>query len=38
MIGQQSINSINYLLVLGMIDGGNLVCDCELHIDKYLLQ
>ena len=38
MIGQKTINSINNLLTLGMIDGGILVWDCELHTDKYLLQ
>jgi hypothetical protein len=38
MIGQKTINSINNLLALGMIDGGILVWDCELHTDKYLLQ
>ena len=38
MVGQKSINSINNLLALGMIDGGILVWDCELHTDKYLMQ
>ena len=38
MSGQTYINKENNLLALGMIDGGILVWDCELHTDKFLLQ
>ncbi|MCQ2818977.1 MAG: hypothetical protein MJ252_17060, partial [archaeon] len=36
--GQKSVSSQSNLIGLGMMDGSILVWDCELHVDKYLLQ